>query len=63
MAQIKSVKIEHGLMTIQIPIEDPPALSASGKSKVIASTRGNQVTDREIDGKLITIGLNAYIKA
>jgi hypothetical protein len=28
----------------------------------VASTRGNAVTTAEVDGKPITIGLNAYIK-
>jgi len=29
---------------------------------VVASTRGNAVTDVMVDGKPVTIGLNAYIK-
>ena len=40
-----------------------PTPSASGKSLVIASTRGNMVTDLVVDGKPVTIGINAYIKA
>jgi hypothetical protein len=39
-----------------------PTPSASGKTLVVASTRGNATTKTEIDGKPIIIGLNAYIK-
>jgi hypothetical protein len=41
---------------------EKPTPSASGKTLVVASTRGNAVTTAEVDGKPITIGLNAYIK-
>lgn len=37
--------------------------SASGKSMVCASTNGNVTTDCIVDGKPLTIGLNAYYKA
>jgi len=36
--------------------------SASGKTLVVASTRGNKETDVVIDGTPVIIGLNAYIK-
>jgi hypothetical protein len=39
-----------------------PTPSASGKTLVVASTRGNTVTTAMVDGKPVTIGLNAYIK-
>lgn len=38
-----------------------PAPSASGKTMVVASSRGNQKTAVEIDGKPVTLGFNAYI--
>jgi len=41
---------------------EKPIPSASGKTLVVASTRGNAVTDVMVDGKPVTIGLNAYIK-
>jgi selenocysteine lyase/cysteine desulfurase len=41
---------------------EKPTPSASGKTLVVASTRGNAVTDVMVDGKPVTIGLNAYIK-
>ena len=54
--------VEGGVLVIRMPM-GTPTISASGKSKVIASTHGNMVTDVIIDGKPLTIGVNAYIKA
>jgi hypothetical protein len=45
---------------IEIDLEKPTP-SSSGKTLVVASSRGNAVTTAEVDGKPITIGLNAYI--
>lgn len=55
------VKIENGKLVISIDLQEPTP-SASGKTLVVASTHGNMVTDLMIDGKKVTIGLNAYIK-
>jgi hypothetical protein len=38
-----------------------PELSKSGKTMVVASTKGCVQTDLLISGKPVTIGLNAYI--
>lgn len=46
---------------IRLPITAPTP-SASGKTLVVASTRGNKETDAKIDGKPIEIGVNAYIR-
>jgi hypothetical protein len=51
-----------GTITVVMPITGPTA-SASGKSQVLASTRGNKVSDAKFDGKLVTVGMNAYIVA
>jgi hypothetical protein len=55
------VEIRDNKLCIEIDLETPTP-SSSGKTLVVASTRGNIVTDVEIDGKPVTIGLNAYIK-
>lgn len=47
-------------LIIEIDLEKPTP-SSSGKTLVVASTHGNTVTNVEIDGKPITIGINAYI--
>jgi len=41
-------------MAMKVEIRD-------GKTLVVASIRGNAVTDVLVDGKPVTIGLNAYI--
>ena len=41
---------------------ETPTPSASGKTLVVASTRGNKETDVVIDGKPVITGLNADIK-
>jgi hypothetical protein len=53
-------KIEGNKLVITCDLEEPKP-SASGKTLVVASTRGNVKTSLLIDGKPLTIGLNAYI--
>lgn len=36
--------------------------SSSGKTNVIASSYGNQQLALQVDGKNVTVGVNAYIK-
>ncbi|MGI6419572.1 MAG: hypothetical protein ACOX1P_28360 [Thermoguttaceae bacterium] len=48
-------------MTIVMDLEEPTP-SSSGKTLVVASTRGNMQTDAMLDGKPVIIGVNAYIK-
>jgi len=52
--------IENGELVVRIPLQTP-TLSASGKTLVVASTHGNVKTDATVNGKQVTIGLNAYI--
>ncbi len=56
------VEIKGNKLVIEIDMENPPKPSASGKTMVVASSRGNVVTTAMVQGKPITIGLNAYIK-
>ena len=55
------VTIENNVLKIEIPM-NAPRPSVSGKTLVVASTNGNQVTTAQVNGKPVTIGLNAYIK-
>lgn len=55
------VNIEGNELVIRIPMQEP-APSSSGKTLVVASSHGNKVTDAKVNGKPITVGLNAYIK-
>lgn len=59
-----ALKVEQKGNKLGIEIDlEKPAPSSSGKTLVVASTRGNVVTDVMVDGKPVTIGINAYIKA
>ena len=59
-----SLKVEQKENKLYIEIDlEKPTRSTSGKTLVVASTRGNVVTDIMVDGKPVTIGINAYIKA
>lgn len=55
------VTIEGQELVIRMPLEEP-TLSASGKTLVVASTHGNVVTSATVNGKPVTLGVNAYIK-
>lgn len=54
-------EIINGNLVITIPLQAPTP-SASGKTLVVATTSGNKETEVKVDGKNVTIGLNAYIK-
>lgn len=54
-------KIVGKNLVITLPLEEPK-LSASGKTLVVASTRGNTETEAKVNGKALTIGVNAYIR-
>lgn len=55
-------EIKDGNLVITIPMQKPTP-SASGKTLVVATSHGNVVTAATVEGKPITVGLNAYIRA
>ena len=55
------VEIKGNELIITVEMQTPTP-SASGKTLVIASSHGNQMTTAIIDGKPVIVGLNAYIK-
>jgi len=60
---IQKVTIDKKAKTITVVLDlETPRPSASGKTLVVASTRGNTVSDAEVNGKPVVIGFNAYIK-
>jgi len=56
-----AVEIRDGKLCIEIELQEP-AISASGKTLVVASSRGNATTTAMVNGKTVIVGLNAYIK-
>lgn len=60
-------KIENGRLIISMDANDVAGglpLSGSGKSRIVATTGGNQkIPTCLVQGKPLTIGINAYIPA
>jgi hypothetical protein len=56
-----SIKEKDGvsILTIETPVSLRP--SKSGKTMLVASSGGNVQTAAQVDGKPVTVGLNAYI--
>jgi len=54
------VEAKGNKLVIEMDLEKP-TISKSGKTLVVASSRGNVKTAATVDGKPITIGVNAYI--
>ena len=56
-----SLKEKNGqsFLVIEAPVSPRP--SKSGKTTLVASSNGNTKTEAEINGKAVTVGLNAYI--
>lgn len=52
--------IEKNELVIRMPL-GTAEISKSGKSKVIATSKGNVRTSLMVEGKPVTIGVNAYI--
>jgi hypothetical protein len=52
--------IEGNELVIRLPLQQPTP-SASGKTLVVASSHGNKVTEAEVNGQKVTVGVNAYI--
>ena len=54
--------IEGKDLVIRIRLEEPPyRASSSGKTLIAATTHGNLVTSLTLQGKPLTISLNAYL--
>lgn len=56
------VKIQGNKLMIVMDFDETGTPSASGKTMVHASTRGNMTTTALVNGKPLTIGVNAYTK-
>lgn len=56
-----TTEIKGDRLIISLPL-DKPTPSASGKTLVVASSRGNVETTAKVNGKAVTIGVNAYIR-
>lgn len=61
---MKATIIERdGKKFLQVEMEmQEPTPSATGKTLVVASSRGNKATAAEVNGQPVVIGINAYIQ-
>jgi hypothetical protein len=55
-------QIVDGFLILKLPLQKPTP-SSTGKTLVVASTHGNQPTTTTVDGKILFVGCNAYIRA
>ena len=62
MADDLTVSREGEMLVIRIPMTKATP-SASGKTLVVASTRGNQKTGLQVDGNDLYVGVSAYVYA
>jgi len=53
-------RIEDGILVIELPLEKPRP-SATGKTLLVASTRGVKRSTARVNGKTISIVANAFI--
>lgn len=58
-----TARIEGRKLIIELDLETTPRPSATGKTLVCASSHGNQATTAQVNGKPLTVGVNAYIRA
>ena len=56
-----TAKIVGNKLVIELPLNPVPVASLSGKTMVVASTHGNKVTEAQVQGKKVVVGVNAYI--
>jgi hypothetical protein len=54
-------EIKNGNLIITIPVAETPSPSKSGKTLIVATTNGNKSTAARVQGKPVTVGLNAWI--
>ncbi len=59
---IQKVEINESERKVVITMDlDTPSSSASGKSTVIASSRGCKPSNCQFNGKTVIVGVNCYI--
>lgn len=60
---VKSATIDEkkGELTVVVTFDSEGTPSASGKSNVHATTRGNQPTTATVNGKPLIVSVNAYV--
>ncbi len=55
------VEIVKGELVIRIPVSKKPVPSKSGKTLLVATTRGNKETECVVGDQNLIVSVNAYI--
>lgn len=55
-------KLTNGKLIVEIDVNKPPVPSKTGKTLVVASSKGNMPTTVTLNGKVLIVGINAYIR-
>jgi hypothetical protein len=60
---IPATKTSPATLVVRVPVNTTAPLSSTGKTKIVASSHGNQATTVTVDGQVLKVGLNAFIRA
>lgn len=60
---VPATKTQPATLVVRIPVNSNPPLSSTGKTKIVATTHGNQPTPITVDGQVVRVGLTAFVKA
>lgn len=58
-----ATKTAPAVLVVTIPVNSEPPLSSTGKTRIVASTHGNQPTTLTVNGQTVKVGLTAFVKA
>ena len=56
-------KGQPATLVVRVPVNAEPPLSSTGKTRIVASTHGNQATEITVNGQPVKVGLTAFVKA
>ena len=57
------VRIRKGMLVIRLPLIDPIRLSSTGKSLLVATSRGSRRTAITVDKKPLIVSAMAYVRS
>lgn len=58
-----ATKTSPAVLVVTVPVNPEPPLSSTGKTRIIATTHGNQPSTITVGGQVVKIGLTAFVKA
>lgn len=58
-----ATKTQPATLVVSIPVNSDAPLSSTGKTRIVATTHGNQATPITVNGQVVRVGLTAFYKA